>query len=162
MKNNFFSSLFAALLLFSVVLGSMPAYAADGGIQSDFVFLMTDQEVHLSYDLPGSILENLGAFHVTFITVLGAAPDAADPNAGTFLTVQATNPTQLYSDLNIFAVGGFFGTSAVMDWAYSDGAYYSQVRASSSFTVGVLVTFVLFGTEDDYRIEMIYSTDTYI
>ena len=48
-----------------------------------------------------------------------------------------------------------------MDWAYSDGAYYSQVRASSSFTVGVLVTFVLFGTEDEYRFEMIYSTDTY-
>ena len=163
MKNNFFSSLFAALLLFFVVLGTMPVYAADGGIQSDVFFLMANQEIHLSYDLPGTILENLGAFHITYLAVLGSEPDPVDPELGTFLTIEATNLTQLYSDLNIFMVGGFFGNEIIGDLAYSDGAYYLRYRTPSLFNVGVLVTFVLFGfgDEDEYRIEMIYSTDKY-
>jgi hypothetical protein len=160
MKNRFFSSLFAALLLFAVVSGSMPANAAEQGIQSDVVFLMTDQKILLSYDLPGTILENLGAFHITYVAVLGAAPDPDDLGSGTFLKITATNFTQTYSDLNIFMVAGFFGNSIIGNWAYSDGPYTARVRASSSFTVGMIVTFVLFGTEDSYRIEMEYYTET--
>lgn len=147
--------------MFSVLLGSVPVQAEEAGIQSDFVFLMTDQKVLLSYDLPGTILENLGSFHVTFITILGAAPDPVDTTSGTFLSVNVTNPTQTYSDLNLFMVAGMVGNSVIGNWAYSDGAFNTEVRTSSSFVVGVLVTFVFLGTEDEYRIEMEFQTNTY-
>ena len=151
----------AALFVFSVLFGSVSAYADDIGVQSDFVFLMTDQQVLLSYDLPGTILENPGAFHVTFITILGAAPDPVDTTSGTFLNIGVTNPTQAYSDLNLFMVAGIVGNSLIGNWAYSDGAFNAQVRTSSSFVVGALVTFVLFGSEEEFRIEMDINTDTY-
>jgi len=161
MKNKIFSSLFAVLLLVCVVFGSVPAYADDPGIQSDFIFLMTEQKMLLSYELPGTILENFTAFHITYIVVLGIPPDPLDPGKGTFLSVTVTNPTQTYSDLNLFMVAGFFGDQLVGNWNYSDGPFVqSNIKASSSFAVGVLVTFVLFGTEDDYYIQMVYETDS--
>jgi len=167
MNNKMLLSLFAGILLFVVLPGTVPVYAADKGIQSDFIFLMTEQKINLSYILPGTILDNFRAFHITYIMVIGAEPeDIIDPvtnelkKDGTYIRITATNLPEMYSDLNTFAMGGFLGSSLLGNWAYSETPVVSYSRTTAAFVVGAVVTFVLFGTEEEYWFNMTFETST--